>query len=192
MRCANICAVSALNALGHIDPCQIVFHDDRIRRALTLASQAADTPGFAGLHNQWAPFGVGAGGHDLLLFRDQLHDALRAGIHTGAAADAVDPVYLGDAIDNMHCVELADLRTVAETDAGKGAELVASAAEKHRSAAILRPVVMKAELGSRQRAAAGDKRNHLVCSVTADAHDLGNFGRRGFASRDTAVYQSMV
>ena len=87
----------------------------------------------------------------------------------------------------MHRVKLAGLGAVAEADTGEGAHLAASSAEEHGRAAVLRSVVAEAELGRFRGAAAGDEGHHFVRGVIADAHDLGDSGRRGLAARDAAV-----
>ena len=92
----------------------------------------------------------------------------------------------------MHRVKLAGFGAVSEADAGEGAHLAASSAEEHGGTAVFRSVVVETKFGCLQRAAARDKRDHLVCGVVADAHDFGNLGRGGFTARDAAVRRRLA
>ena len=142
---ADVGAVTALDALAHIDLSQVVNNRDGIDRAFTLALHAADAADLAHLHDLRALVVAAAGWHDLLFFGNQLNNALRAGIHAGAAADTVVAVNLGNTIDNMHGIKLAGFGTVSETNAGEGTELAALTAEKHGCTTVFRSVVVETE-----------------------------------------------
>ena len=184
---ANIRAVAALDALCRIDLSKIVNNGDSVRRAFTLALHAADAAVVAHLCDLRALVMVAACGHDLLALGDELDDALRAGVGTCTAANAAHAVDLCNAVNNMDSVELADLCAVAKTNAGKGAGLVALAAEQHCGAAIDRAGVVEAELCVTQSTGAGHKRDHLFYVGAGNAHDLSNFCGSLCAARNTLV-----
>ena len=184
---ADICAVTAADALGGIDSGEVVFDNDRVCGALALALHAADAADGADLHDLSALVHIAADRHDLLAFGDELHDALRAGIDAGAAADTLVAVNLGNAVDDVHCVELAGLDAVAEADAGEGAELIALAAEQHCRLAVLGTVVVEALFRNAFRTGAGNECDHLFGSTRGYAHDLSDLCSRLRAASNALV-----
>ena len=85
---ADLGAVTALRALVVIHDSEEVDDFDGLGGAFALALHAADAADLADLQDRGALVPAAAGGHDLLLLRDELDDVLRAGFHAGTAADA--------------------------------------------------------------------------------------------------------
>ena len=92
----------------------------------------------------------------------------------------------------MHGTELTGPGTVAETDAGEAALLVALAAEQHGSLAILGPFVVEALDGDALRTGARHERDHLLLRAGGDAHDRSDLVGSFLAAGDAAVDRSLT
>lgn len=136
--------MSALHALGDIDLSQVVNNDDRICGALTLTLHAANAACITDLVDSCALVMAGARDFDMLVIGNKSDDVLGAGIDASAAADTLLTVDLCNAVNDVHCAELAGIGTVAETDTCKAAVHIALAAEQHCCLAVFRAVVVEA------------------------------------------------
>ena len=184
---ADICAVTALYTLGDIDDSEVVLDDDSVCGALSLALHAADAADLTHLHNLSALVLIAANGHDLLALGDELDDVLGADVNTCAAANTLVAVDLCNAVNDLHCAELAGIDTVAKTYAGEGAHLVALTAKQHCSLAVLGTVVVEAGLCNTDSAGAGNECNHSLCIACRNTHDLSNSSSTGSTTGNTAV-----
>ena len=123
----------------------------------------------------------------MLVIGNELDDLLGAGIDAGAAADALLTVDLCNAVNDVHCAELAGVCAVAETYAGKAAVHIALAAEQHCCLAVLRSVVVKALDRMTLGAGAGNECDHLLGIACGNAHDLTDLCGSFRTAGDTLV-----
>lgn len=184
---ADICTVTAMDALGNVDSCEIVLDDDCVGGAFFLTLHAADTACITNLHKLSTLVRAAACNHDRLVIGNELDELLGAGIGTVAAAYALFAVDLCNTVYDVHCAELASVYTVAETDASKAAVLVALSAEQHSCLAVLRSSVVEALECNTVSAGAGNECNHFDCIACGNAHDFADFFSGGGTACNTLV-----
>ena len=109
-----LCALRAADALGIVDPRQIVHYVDGFMLAGSLAELTADTADIAELPQRSALFLRGAGYHNVLIVRHRLNDPSGAGSGTGHTADALLMIYLGNAVLHGDCALRTGLNAVAK------------------------------------------------------------------------------
>lgn len=173
---ADIDTVTASDARVIIHDCQIVDDLDGVGRTFALTLHTTDTAEIANFHDLAALILVRTSRFDTLGSRQKLDYALRTGVCTGAAANALGTVDLSDSVYDVNGVEFTDARTVAEADARKGACLIALAAEKHGSAAILRPGVIESHFGMSLTPGTGYESDPAFLFAAGNPHDFSDFG----------------
>lgn len=189
---ADVCAVTAVYALGNINASKIVLNDDCVGGAFLLALHAADTAGITNLVKLCTLIHAVACNHNRLIIRNELDELLGANVSTAAAADTLLAVNLSNAIDNAHCTELASVYAVAETDTCEAAVLVALAAEQHSCLAVLRTAVIEALESYAISTGAGYECDSLNCAISRNAHDFGDFFCSSGACSNTLVDRSLA
>lgn len=188
---ADILAVTAGDTLGEVYAGKVIDNRDSVRRTFSCALAAAYAARLAHLHDLRALVLVGAGDDNILLLGDHGDNALRAGVGTGAAADALVAVDLCNTVYDLHRAELTGFHTVAHAYTGVGAELIALPAEQHRRTAVLRAGIVEALFRDAFTAGAADKRGHFLHCIRRNAHDLRYLLRRFLAAGDTFVGGSL-
>ena len=189
---ADICAVTALNALIGINNRKVVNHGNSVCGALTDTLLTCNAAEVADLHNLSALILVGAGGNNLLACRNELDDALGADLSTGAAAYTLGTVNLSDAVNNVHSVKLTYSGAVAKTDTCEGTGLVALAAEDHSSAAVDRTGVVEALFSVAFRTGTHNHCYLLFGSTNGNTQNLSNLLSSLSTTGDTAVGRSFA
>ena len=189
---ADVCAVTAVYALADINASQVVLDGDCVRGALLLALHAADTACITNLIKLCTLIHAVACNHNRLVIGDNLNKLLGADINAAAAADALFAVNLGNAVNDVHCTELAGVYTVAQTDTCEAAVLVALAAEQHGCLAVLGSLVVEALERNAFGTGAGYKCYHLHCVSCGNAHDFADFFSCSRACGNTLVDRSFA